>query len=338
MKRAADTASKAQARRAGLHDPRPTMRLLRLWPDESHFDFMRFRRVTFPLSAVMSVVTVLLFVTVGLNFGIDFKGGTLVELQAKPGQTADVAEIRHTANGFGFGETEVQELGGQGQVLVRFPLQPGEQGQTAVMQKAHAAFDAQYDFRRTETVGPRVSGELVQSGTIGVVLSVLAVLLYLWFRFERELALGAIVGTLHDIVLTVGIFIITRIEFNMTSIAAILTIVGYSLNETVVVFDRTRELMRRYKTIPVVELLNLSINSTMSRTVMTSLSTTLSLVALVLFGGEAIKGFAVVMLCGVMICTYSAIFVSTPALIYIGLRLSGAKASQRESGLPQAAE
>ncbi|BAU93200.1 protein translocase subunit SecF [Methylorubrum rhodesianum] len=314
------------------------MRLLRLWPDESHFDFMRFRRVTFPLSAVMSVVTVLLFVTVGLNFGIDFKGGTLVELQAKPGQTADVAEIRHTANGFGFGETEVQELGGQGQVLVRFPLQPGEQGQTAVMQKAHAAFDAQYDFRRTETVGPRVSGELVQSGTIGVVLSVLAVLLYLWFRFERELALGAIVGTLHDIVLTVGIFIITRIEFNMTSIAAILTIVGYSLNETVVVFDRTRELMRRYKTIPVVELLNLSINSTMSRTVMTSLSTTLSLVALVLFGGEAIKGFAVVMLCGVVICTYSAIFVSTPALIYIGLRLSGAKASQRESGLPQAAE
>ncbi|MBB2962149.1 protein translocase subunit SecF [Methylobacterium sp. R2-1] len=314
------------------------MRLLRLWPDESHFDFMRFRRVTFPLSAVMSVVTLLLFITVGLNFGIDFKGGTLVELQAKAGQTADVAEIRHTANGFGFGETEVQELGGQGQVLVRFPLQPGEQGQTAVMQKAHAAFDAQYDFRRTETVGPRVSGELVQSGTIGVVLSVLAVLLYLWFRFERELALGAIVGTLHDIVLTVGVFIITRIEFNMTSIAAILTIVGYSLNETVVVFDRTRELMRRYKTIPVVELLNLSINSTMSRTVMTSLSTTLSLVALVLFGGEAIKGFAVVMLCGVVICTYSAIFVSTPALIYIGLRLSGSKASQREAGLPQAAE
>ncbi|MBD8905855.1 protein translocase subunit SecF [Methylorubrum zatmanii] len=314
------------------------MRLLRLWPDESHFDFMRFRHVTFPLSAVMSVATVVLFLTVGLNFGIDFKGGTLVELQAKPGHTADVAEIRHTANGFGFGETEVQELGGEGQVLVRFPLQAGEQGQTAVMQKAHAAFDAAYDFRRTETVGPRVSGELVQSGTIGVVLSVLAVLLYLWFRFERELALGAIVGTLHDIVLTVGVFIITRIEFNMTSIAAILTIVGYSLNETVVVFDRTRELMRRYKTIPVVELLNLSINSTMSRTVMTSLSTTLSLVALVLFGGEAIKGFAVVMLCGVVICTYSAIFVSTPALIYIGLRLSGTKASQREAGLPQAAE
>ncbi|GAB6845210.1 preprotein translocase subunit SecF [Methylorubrum rhodinum] len=316
------------------------MRLLRLWPDESHFDFMRFRRFTFPLSAIVSVATVVLFLTMGLNYGIDFKGGTLVELQAKAGQKADVAEIRETANGFGFGETEVQELGGEGQVLVRFPLQAGEQGQTTVMQKAHAAFDAHYEFRRTETVGPRVSGELVQSGTVGVVLSVLAVLLYLWFRFERELALGAIVGTLHDIVLTVGVFIITRIEFNMTSIAAILTIVGYSLNETVVVFDRTRELMRRYKTIPVVELLNLSINSTMSRTVMTGTSAFLSLLALVLFGGEAIKGFAVVMLAGVVICTYSAIFVSTPSLIYIGLTLSGAKSGQRETGLarPQAAE
>ncbi|KAB1074256.1 protein translocase subunit SecF [Methylobacterium planeticum] len=314
------------------------MRLLRLWPDESHFDFMRYRRYSFPLSAAMSVITVVLFLTMGLNFGIDFKGGTLVELQAKSG-TADVAAVRHTANGFGFGESEVQELGGQGNILVRFPLQAGEQGQTAVMQKAHAAFDTDYEFRRTETVGPRVSGELVQSGTLGVVLSVIAVLLYLWFRFERELALGAIVGTLHDIVLTVGIFILSRIEFNMTSIAAILTIVGYSLNETVVVFDRTRELMRRYKTIPTVELLNLSINSTMSRTVMTSISTALSLTALVLFGGEAIRGFAVVMLCGVVICTYSAIFVSTPVLIYLGLMLSGAKSAARErGGLAQAAE
>ena len=313
------------------------MRLLRLWPDESHFDFMRFRRFTFPLSALLSLATVALFLTIGLNFGIDFKGGTLVELQAKSG-TADVASIRHTAAGFGFGEPEVQELGNQGTVLVRLPLQPGEQGQTAVMNKAHGAFDKDYDFRRTETVGPRVSGELVQSGTLGVVLSVVAVLLYLWFRFERELALGAIVGTLHDIVLTVGVFIITRIEFNMTSIAAILTIVGYSLNETVVVFDRTRELMRRYKTIPTVDLLNLSINSTMSRTVMTSISSSLSLLALVLFGGEAIKGFAVVMLCGVVICTYSAIFISTPVLIYLGLMLSGARAAAERSSVPQPAE
>ncbi len=147
---------------------------------------------------------------------------------------------------------------------------------------------------------------------------------YLWFRFERELAVGAIIGTLHDIVLTVGFFVITRHEFNMTSIAAILTIVGYSLNETVVVFDRTRELLRRYKTMPTRELLNLSINTTMSRTVMTATTTILSLIALVIFGGRAIEGFAQVMLYGVFICTYSAIFISSPVLIYLGVRSSEA--------------
>ena len=296
------------------------MRLLRLWPDNSHFDFMRLRRLSFPFSAFLSLATVALFLTVGLNFGIDFKGGTLMELQAKSGKV-DVAQIRQTAEGFGFGEVEVQEFGTAGGLSLRFPIQAGgEAAQSAVVQKARDTFGNDYEFRRVETVGPRVSGELVQSGTIGVILSVIAVMFYLWFRFERELAVGAIIGTLHDIVLTLGFFVISRHEFNMTSIAAILTIVGYSLNETVVVFDRTRELMRRYKTMPARDLLNLSINSTMSRTVMTSTTTILSLVALVLFGGRAIEGFAQVMLCGVFICTYSAIFISTPVLIYLGVR------------------
>ncbi len=298
------------------------MRLVRLWPENSHVDFMRFRRFSFPLSAVISILTALMLLTIGLNFGIDFKGGTLMELQAKSGR-ADVASIRQTAESFGFGDVEVQEFGSAGEVSLRFPIQSGgEAGQAAVVQKARDTFSAAYEFRRVETVGPRVSGELVQSGTIGVVLSVIAVLFYLWFRFERELAIASIIGTLHDIVLTIGFFVITRHEFNMTSIAAILTIVGYSLNETVVVFDRTRELMRRYKTMPTEELLNLSINHTMSRTVMTAATTALSLLALVLFGGQAIQGFAQVMLYGVVICTYSAICISTPMLIYIGLRNS----------------
>ena len=298
------------------------MRLVRLWPENSHVDFMRFRRFSFPLSAVISILTTLMLLTIGLNFGIDFKGGTLMELQARSGR-ADVASIRQTAEAFGFGDVEVQEFGSAGEVSLRFPIQPGgEAGQAAVVQKARDTFTAAYEFRRVETVGPRVSGELVQSGTIGVVLSVIAVLFYLWFRFERELAIASIIGTLHDIVLTIGFFVITRHEFNMTSIAAILTIVGYSLNETVVVFDRTRELMRRYKTMPTEELLNLSINHTMSRTVMTAATTALSLLALVLFGGQAIQGFAQVMLYGVVICTYSAICISTPMLIYIGLRNS----------------
>jgi preprotein translocase subunit SecF len=296
------------------------VRLIRLWPDNSHFDFMRLRRISFPFSAFLSLLTVALFLTVGLNFGIDFKGGTLMELQAKSGRV-DVGQVRQTAEGFGFGDVEVQEFGNAGGLSLRFAAQPGgESAQSAVVQKARDTFGNDFEFRRVETVGPRVSGELVQSGTIGVVLSVIAVLFYLWFRFERELAVGAIIGTLHDIVLTIGFFVITRHEFNMTSIAAILTIVGYSLNETVVVFDRTRELMRRYKTMPAEELLNLSINHTMSRTVMTATTTILSLLALVLFGGHAIQGFAQVMLCGVFICTYSAIFISTPVLIYLGIR------------------
>ena len=313
------------------------MRLIRLWPEGVHFDFMRYRRVTYPLSAVMSVLTVILLLAVGLNFGIDFQGGTLMEMQAKSGR-GDVAAVRQTAESLGFGEVEVQEFGREGGISLRFALQPGgEAAQGLVVEKARDAFSAAYDFQRVEAVGPRVSGELVQSGTIGIILSVIAVLFYLWFRFERELAVAAIVGTLHDIVLTLGFFLITRHEFNMTSIAAILTIVGYSLNETVVVFDRTRELLRRYKAMPTKELLNLSINSTMSRTVMTGTTTLLSLLALVIFGGRAIEGFAQVMFVGVFICTYSAIFISTPVLIYIGLQVGG-RVPAKDAALPQPAE
>ena len=319
----------------------PRLYPLRLWPDESHFDFMRLRHVSFPLSAAISLVIVVIFFLHGLNFGVDFKGGTLIEMKPKTAeQRIPVASIREKANGFGFGEVEVQEFGNEGDVSMRFPLQPGgDKAQGVVADKARAEFGQGYDFPKVETVGPRVSGELVQSGTIGVILSVIAVLAYLWFRFERELAMAAIVGTLHDVVLTIGFFIITRHEFNMTSIAAILTIVGYSLNETVVVFDRTRELLRRYKTMPTVDLLNLSLNTTMSRTAITSMTTILSLLALVWFGGRAIEGFAQVMLAGVFICTYSAILISSPTLIYIGVRSGQRRSEARSDGkLPAPAE
>lgn len=304
------------------------MRLLRIIPDGTKFKFIRFRRVTFPFSAALTVLTVALFLTVGLNFGIDFKGGTLVEMQAKNGH-ADIASVRQAIAPLIEGEPEVQEYGDAGGVSLRLPVQPGgDAAQGTVVQKLRSLFENNYEFRRVETVGPRVSGELVQSGTLGVVLSVLAVMIYLWFRFELQFAIGAIIGTLHDIVLTVGFFVITQIEFNMTSIAAILTIVGYSLNETVVVFDRTREMLRRYKSMPMEELLDISVNSTLSRTVMTATTTILSLVALVLFGGHAIQGFAVVMLAGVIICTYSAVFISSPVLIYLGVKVGGVSAPE----------
>ena len=296
------------------------MRLLRIVPDNTRFRIVHWRRLAYPFSAAYSVLVLVLFLTVGLNFGIDFRGGTLMEMQAKSGKP-DIAQVRQTANSFGFGEVEVQEFGNAGDLSMRFALQPGgEVAQQAVVTKARAAFAEAYEFRRVETVGPRVSGELVQAGTLGVVLAIIGVLVYLWFRFEMQLAIGAIVGTMHDIVLTMGFFLITQLEFNLTSIAAILTIVGYSLNETVVVFDRTRELLRRYKTMPIPELLDLSVNSTLSRTAITSTTTILALVALVFFGGTAIEGFALVMLFGVMVCTYSAMFVSTPVLLYLDVR------------------
>jgi preprotein translocase subunit SecF len=295
------------------------MKLLRIIPDGTRFRFVRFRKVSFPFSAMCSLLTIILFLTVGLNFGIDFKGGTLIELQAKSGK-ADVHALRETLAKFVVGEVEAQEFGNGEGVSLRYQAQPGgEQAQSEAVKQAHAALDATYEFRRVETVGPRVSGELVHSGTIGVLLAIVAVLIYLWFRFEMQFAIGAIIGTMHDIVLTIGFFLITRTEFNMTSIAAILTIVGYSLNETVVVFDRTRELLRRYRRMPMAELLDLSVNSTLARTSMTATTAALSLLALVIFGGQAIEDFAKVMLCGVIVSTYSAIFISSPTLIYLGV-------------------
>jgi preprotein translocase subunit SecF len=299
------------------------MKLLRIVPDDTKFAFMRFRRVSFPFSALLSVVAIFCFFFVSMNFGIDFTGGTLIEMQARSGK-ADVAAVRATTEDLGVGDIEVQEFGEKGDVSLRFGLQPGgEKGQQAALERVKQVFEKDYDFRRTEVVGPRVSGELVQSGTLGVVLSVVAVLVYLWFRFEWQFAVGAVIATLHDLVLTIGFFAITQIEFNMTSIAAILTIVGYSLNDTVVVFDRIRELLRKYKKMPTEELLNLSINSTLSRTVMTSVTTMLALLALVLFGGKVIESFSYAMMFGVVIGTYSSIFIAAPVLIYLGVRVSG---------------
>jgi preprotein translocase subunit SecF len=299
------------------------LKLLRIIPDGTRFRFVWFRRFSFPISAALSALTVILFLTVGLHFGIDFTGGTLIELQAKDGK-GDIAKVRQTAQAMNVGDVEVQEFGGQGGMSLRFPVQPGGEGaQSALVQKNREALEKDYEFRRVETVGPRVSGELVRDGTLGVLLAIVSVMIYLWFRFELQFAIGAIIGTMHDIVLTMGFFVFTQIEFNMTSIAAILTIVGYSLNETVVVFDRTRELLRKYKTMPIEELLDLSVNSTLSRTAMTATTAFLSLLALVLFGGQAIEGFAIVMLFGVVVCTYSAIFVSSPVLIYLGVMAGG---------------
>jgi preprotein translocase subunit SecF len=294
--------------------------LIRYFPTDTKFQFMRIRRMSFPFSAAMSLLAVFLFLAVGMNFGIDFKGGTLVELRAKA-QQADVGSLRQRANELGFGEIEVQEFGDGREVSVRVELQPGgEQGQQAVVSRLRETFEPDYEFRRVEVVGPRVSGELVQSGTLGVLLSLIAILVYLWFRFEWQFAIGAVVATLHDIVLTIGFFAISQIEFNMTSIAAILTIIGYSLNDTVVVYDRIRETMRKYKRMPLNELLDRAMNDTLTRTIITGASTGLALIALAIFGGEVLKSFSYAMLFGLVVGTYSSVFIAAPILIYLGLK------------------
>ena len=296
------------------------MRLLRLVPDDTRYPFMRWRRISFPFSALLSIIAVVLFFTVGLNFGIDFRGGTLIEVQAKGGP-ADLAGMRTVLGGLGLGDVQLQEFGGPTDVLIRVEQQPGgETAQQAVVDKVRAALGDGYDYRRVEVVGPRVSGELVQSGIIGIALALLGIWLYLWFRFEWQFAIGAMIATMHDITLTIGFYSITQLDFDLSSIAAILTIAGYSLNDTVVVYDRIRELLRRYKKMLIDELLDISVNSTLPRTVITSVTTFLAMLALTVFGGEVIQSFTRAMLFGIVVGVYSTTFIAAPILIYLGVR------------------
>jgi preprotein translocase subunit SecF len=295
------------------------MKHLRLAPENTKFGFMRFRRVSYPMSALLSIVSVLMFLFVGMNFGIDFAGGTQVDIRARNGE-AHIAEIRAKAEGLGLGPVEVQQIGSDADVLLRLNVQPGgEQGQQTAIAKLRDAF-SDYEFRSVDAVGPSVSAELVQSGTLGVVVAIIAVLTYLWFRFEWQFAVGAIIGTMHDLLLTVGFFCVTQLEFNQTSIAAILTIVGYSLNETVVVLDRIREVMRKYKRLSTAEIIDMSINAVLPRTIMTATTVFLALLALFFLGGHVIRSFSAAMIWGIFVATYSSIFICSPMLIYMGVR------------------
>lgn len=310
------------------------MKLLRLAPENTKFGFMRFRRVSYPFSATMSIISVVLFLTLGMNFGIDFAGGTLMELRAKSGP-ADIADLRTTVKQLGIGEVEVQGFGTSSDVLLRFGVQKGgATAQEATVARVKKALEGRYDFRRVDVVGPRVSGELVQSGTLGVVLAIIAVLAYLWFRFEWQFAVGAIIATMHDLLLTVGFFSLTRLEFNTTSIAAILTIVGYSLNETVVVLDRIREMRRKYRRMPTDQLIDMSINAVLPRTIMTATTVFLALLSLAIFGGEVIRSFSIAMIWGIFVATYSSVFICSPMLIYLGLRNETAEAPQAPAAKP----
>lgn len=293
---------------------------LRIVPDDTKFDFTRFRRISFPISALLTIAAITLFFTHGLNFGIDFKGGTLMEVQSKNGP-ADISDMRTKLSTLGLGDVQLQQFGGPADVLIRLAQQPGgDTAQQAAVQKVRATLGDSVDYRRVEVVGPRVSGELLAYGMLGLIVAIFGILIYLWFRFEWQFAIGAMIANVHDIVLTIGFMSIAQVDFDLTSIAALLTILGYSLNDTVVIYDRIREILRRYKKMPMPELLNESINSTLSRSIITHVTVTLALLALYLFGGHAIHSFTAVMIFGVVLVgTYTSIFIAAPMLIYLGV-------------------
>jgi preprotein translocase subunit SecF len=296
------------------------VRLLRIVPDNTRFDFMRFRRISFPISAMLSIAAILLYFFHGLNFGIDFVGGTLIEVQSKAGP-ADLAKLRSTIGSLQLGDFSLQQFGAADDVVIRIPEQPGgDQAQQVAVQKVRQALGDAVTYRRVEVVGPSVSTELLSYGTVGLVAAIMCILVYLWFRFEWQFALGAMIANVHDLVLTVGFMSLTRVDFDLTSIAALLTILGYSLNDTVVIYDRIREMLRRYKRMPMPDLLNASVNATLSRSIVTHLTVSLSLLALLVFGGQAIRSFTATMMFGVVLVgTYTSVFIASPILIYLGV-------------------
>ena len=280
--------------------------------------FIKFHFIGFIFSSILIIGSLISFFSFGLNFGIDFKGGTLIEIETK--EDVDISQIRLSLNNLSLGDIQIQEFGSKNDILIRIEQQSGgDKIQQNVVElvktKLNTDLNSSVNYRRVEVVGPKVSGELIQAGTLAIGLAVFAMLLYIWFRFEWQFSLGAVVALIHDVILTIGIFCITQLEFNLPIIAAILTIVGYSMNDTVVIFDRVRENLRKYSDIKIFELTNISINETLSRTIITSATTLLALFAIYLFGGEILKGFSLAMILGVVFGTYSSIYIANTVLV-----------------------
>ena len=300
----------------------------RLIPDQTNISFLRLRRAFFTLSIVLAAASVVVLLVRGLNFGIDFAGGILIEVGTE--REAEIGQMRNALEGLGLGEIALQEFGSPTEVLIRIERQPGDAtAQQAAVSTVRDALSANYgdalSYRRVETVGPKVGGELIQAGIIAVVVSVFLMLVYIWFRFELPFAVGAVVALIHDVLLSLGIFAALGLEFNLPIVAAILLIVGYSMNDTVVVYDRVRENLRKYKTMPLLAVLDRSVNETLSRTVITSATTLLALLALLIFGGAVIRDFSFAMIWGVIVGTYSSIFVAGALLLSVQPQRGGQK-------------
>ena len=294
---------------------------LKLVPDNSAFDFLRQLRLTAAFSVILVLVSIGLFFGKGLNLGIDFRGGILIEAQSQ--NAVEVAKIRSELSRLSLGDISIQSFGSKRDILIRVQRQKGDEtAQIVAIQRVTETLGEKFDIRRTEFVGPTIGAELAEKGMLSVGCALLAIMIYIWFRFEWQFSIAAVIALGHDVISTVGLFALASFEFNLATVAAILTIAGYSINDTVVVFDRVRENLRKYKSWEQAKILNKSLNETLSRTVMTSVTTSLALLAIIIFGGAVLRDFALAMLWGVTIGTYSSIFVAVGVISRFDLKRS----------------
>ena len=282
--------------------------------------FNKFYKLFNIISFLMVFVSIILLVSKGLNFGVDFKGGTLIELRTTE-KTISITNIRDSLNQMNLGDVSVKKFGKENDYLIKFEKKDFNNPNfiKEIKSKLNSSLGNKFEFRRVENVGPKVSAELLKSGIIAISLSLAAMLIYIWIRFEWQFSLGAIVALFHDVIITLGIFSLFSFEINLSIVAAVLTIVGYSMNDTVVIYDRVRENLKKYSDIKIFELTNISINETLSRTIITSVTTLLALFSIFFFGGEILKGFSLAMILGVFFGTYSSIYIANPTLVYLNV-------------------
>ncbi|HUB96473.1 MAG TPA: protein translocase subunit SecF [Stellaceae bacterium] len=302
-----------------------------------NIDFMGLHWLGFIFSGILTAGSIILFLTQGLNYGIDFVGGTIIE--ARTHGPANLAAMRAELDKLGLGDVQLQEFGAPDEVLIRLQRQAGsDKAQEAAVEKVKQQLGNSVEYRRTEVVGPTVGSELIRAGVIATVLALVAIMIYVWFRFEWQFGVGAMLSTLHDTITTVGLFALFRLEFNLTTLAAILTVAGYSINDTVVIYDRVRETMRKHRTMDFRALINKSLNETLSRTILTVSTVALAVLSLLLFGGEVLRGFSIAMLWGIVIGTYSSLFIAAPLLLYIRPKHSGSARTARATSAAAEAE
>ena len=283
-----------------------------------NFNFNKFYKSFNILSILLIVISIILLIFKGLNFGVDFKGGTLIEIRTSI-DSSNITKIRDSFNMMNLGDVSVKQFGNETDYIVKFEKQNSNDPNFIQNIKSNFAnsFGNEFDFRRVENVGPKVSSELLKSGIIAIGLSLAAMLIYIWIRFEWQFSLGAILAIFHDVIITLGIFSLFSLEINLSIVAAVLTIVGYSMNDTVVIYDRVRENLKKFADIKIFDLTNISINETLSRTIITSATTLLALVSIYIFGGEILKGFSLAMILGVIFGTYSSIYIANPILVQL---------------------